>query len=298
MAIRDHYRLFREKRDDFRTTLRRRGEPPHRTSSTSNDRDSIDMAPPTKVPIRPLWADIRDAIEERFDHLRRSLTSLRDVQESVLRDTLGSRAIELDRSMETLSSAITKDAREVSKMIRRVARVDGVSSREEASLRKAMTMELSMRHREFLKTFRASRKTFVERLVVVRRAGGGGGSYEEEDESDLSSLLGSTQKRTRVSSTSSTATLTRRDKDISRIARSIAELAEMFQEMNTIVVEQGTMLDRIDYNMDVVVEKTRKGVFQLEQAEEQQKSNRALKCIAILLCLIFFLIVVYAVKKS
>ena len=183
------------------------------------------MAPQTKVPIRPLWADIRDAIEERFDHLRRSLTSLRDVQESVLRDTLGSRAIELDRSMETLSSAITKDAREVSKMIRRVARVDGVSSREEASLRKAMTMELSMRHREFLKTFRASRKTFVERLVVVRRAGGGGGSYEEEDESDLSSLLGSTQKRTRVSSTSSTATLTRRDKDISRIARPVEALA-------------------------------------------------------------------------
>ena len=40
-----------------------------------------------------------------------------------------------------------------------------------------------------------------------------------------------------------------RDEEIVRIAKSIEELAAIFKELAVLVIDQGTILDRIDYNM-------------------------------------------------
>jgi hypothetical protein len=44
-----------------------------------------------------------------------------------------------------------------------------------------------------------------------------------------------------------------RDKEIQQIARSIEELSQIFKELAILVIDQGTILDRIDYNMEQVV---------------------------------------------
>jgi len=46
------------------------------------------------------------------------------------------------------------------------------------------------------------------------------------------------------------ALINQRDHEISQIAKSIAELAELFQDLSALVIDQGTMLDRIDYNVE------------------------------------------------
>lgn len=49
-----------------------------------------------------------------------------------------------------------------------------------------------------------------------------------------------------------------------------ADLAVLFKELATLVVEQGTILDRIDHNMETTVEATQKGVKELQDAEKYQ----------------------------
>lgn len=61
---------------------------------------------------------------------------------------------------------------------------------------------------------------------------------------------------------------------------------------------QGTILDRIDYNMEQVVERTTTGVKELEIAEKIQKNNRPVKCILILLGLIFFFLILLVEKHT
>ena len=87
-----------------------------------------------------------------------------------------------------------------------------------------------------------------------------------------------------------------RDKEIIEIAKSIEELGAIFKELAVLVIDQGTILDRIDYNMEAVVEHTKEGIQQLEKAESSQKNARPLKCIVCLVCLIAFLLLILVFK--
>jgi syntaxin 16 len=42
----------------------------------------------------------------------------------------------------------------------------------------------------------------------------------------------------------------RRSKEINDIAKNITQMAELFRDLQTMIVDQGTLLDRIDYNIE------------------------------------------------
>merc|ERR1712032_426359 len=92
------------------------------------------------------------------------------------------------------------------------------------------------------------------------------------------------------------AEISSRDKEISSIAKNIEELGTIFKELAVLVIDQGTILDRIDYNMEAVVEHTKTGIKQLEKAEKSQKSARPMKCIICLLITIMILLLILVMK--
>jgi syntaxin 16 len=87
-----------------------------------------------------------------------------------------------------------------------------------------------------------------------------------------------------------------RDEEIIKIAQSIEELGTIFKELAVLVIDQGTILDRIDYNMETVVDHTQTGLQQLERAEQSQKNARPLRCIVCLSFTIFALLVILIIK--
>lgn len=89
-----------------------------------------------------------------------------------------------------------------------------------------------------------------------------------------------------------------RDEEITRIAKSIEELAQIFKELAVLVIDQGTILDRIDYNMEQVIEHTKEGIVQLEKAENYQKSALPMRCIILLVVLIGIMLGVLVLKVS
>ena len=85
-----------------------------------------------------------------------------------------------------------------------------------------------------------------------------------------------------------------REKEITKVVESIHELSEIFKDLANLVVEQGTMLDRIDYNIEMTATRIEKGFEELEKAEKYQASGTKKRIIffLIILCVLFFFIVV------
>lgn len=71
-----------------------------------------------------------------------------------------------------------------------------------------------------------------------------------------------------------------RSGDITKLVNQINELAVVFKELSTLVVEQGTVLDRIDYNIEHAKQNIEKGNVELQKTFKRESSWRAKGCIS------------------
>ena len=79
----------------------------------------------------------------------------------------------------------------------------------------------------------------------------------------------------------------KRDEDINILANSINELSGIFKDLQNVVNEQGTILDRIDYNIEVSYENSQRGLKHIKKAEEHQNDSCFRNLILLLFGIIF-----------
>ena len=81
--------------------------------------------------------------------------------------------------------------------------------------------------------------------------------------------------------------LQERDIELDKICKGVNNLHEMFKDMNILVNEQGTILDRIDYNIDIGYDNVSKGKKKLHEANESRKGSCFRNVILVLMVCIF-----------
>lgn len=82
-------------------------------------------------------------------------------------------------------------------------------------------------------------------------------------------------------------TLQHREIEIDKISKKMNNLQELFKDLNIIVIEQGTILDRIDYNIDIASDNVKKGKKNIVKANESHKGKCFRNAILALLIIIF-----------
>ena len=80
----------------------------------------------------------------------------------------------------------------------------------------------------------------------------------------------------------------KRDEDVDILVKSINELSGIFKDLQNIVQEQGTILDRIDYNINISYENSQEGLKNLKKAEQHNNES----CFRNAILLLFFIIFV------
>lgn len=88
-----------------------------------------------------------------------------------------------------------------------------------------------------------------------------------------------------------------REKEVIKIVQSIADLHDIFKDLAQMVQEQGTVLDRIDYNVEQTQTRVTEGYKQLQRAEMYQRKNRKMYCIVILATVTLLMMVLLIITK-
>lgn len=94
-----------------------------------------------------------------------------------------------------------------------------------------------------------------------------------------------------------TKTMELREKEVTNIVKSIVDLNQIFKDLSHMVEEQGTILDRIDYNVESTQTKVYEGYKQLQKAERYQRANRKMYCIFMLSIVTLFMIILLIITK-
>ncbi len=79
----------------------------------------------------------------------------------------------------------------------------------------------------------------------------------------------------------------KRDNELNQLLNSVNDLAEIFKDMQSLVMEQGSILDRIDYNIDIASTNVIVGKKSIIKANDYHKKNCFRNVIIVLLICIF-----------
>ncbi|CAH0479249.1 unnamed protein product [Peronospora belbahrii] len=312
MATRDLTRQFLQLRTDEKAkVLRRKNIVSRREEEEEEADDDANGFRKNKkkmkemnsiVIIGPEWVNVVNVTNQHVARIKEMMEKLHKLHTSRLMVRFDGSESKYEQEIDYVTLEITNEFRSAEKELRRMAQRDWNKefSAADAKTRQNVQRALATQLQKLSSDFRKSQKTYLARVKNQK---------EGPVEFDFLTENDTKQKRHGRLETGFTTTqvteveiaedvINERDQEIQRIAASITELATIFKELAVLVIDQGTILDRIDYNMEQVVEQTEKGIEELEKAEKTQKNSRPMKCIGLLLVMIFIMTVLLVLKHS
>ncbi len=164
---------------------------------------------------------------------------------------------------------------------------DGNSlSEEEKIVRLNVMRGMANKIRNESKNFRLMQKDFLYRLKERDASGNEFFDQDQINGVDIEDIVEGKLSQDQIESLNEIRKhADEREKEIIRIAQSVNELAAMFKELSVLIVEQGSILDRIDYNIEQAQVKVAAGKKEVVKADEYSKASakRSLFCIFLLL---------------
>lgn len=247
----------------------------------------------------PTWMDIVDGIRIDMGRVREGAASLIDLHDARLRVAFDDEEHkQTDQNIEILTREITRLLKKCEGGIKQIAHQDNAKGTElsaaEKTIRLNVMRNLATELKALSKDFRRAQTKFMSQLKN-QNAGVGGfesKSNEAEEEAFDSEHTAALQEIEIQAS--------QRDQEINDIVRSVNELSELFSELDKLVIEQGTILDRIDYNVEQTLTKVVEGTEQIRQADDYSKRSCTLKmmCFFLLVITVEVLILVFRRKNN
>lgn len=244
----------------------------------------------------PQWVESAEEAREHIKSIRDKMVQLAKKQQKRLNNVFNKDGAP-DKEVEAISNEIATLVRRCEQQIHQVKnRGAGTgASTKDREFRQNVQRNLATQLQQVSQQFRQTQKDYLNKIKEQQ-----GGHFW--DDGPTNSNTGATTTDVGFSDgqllelESMESTASQRSDEICQIASSITDLHTIFKELAVLVIDQGSILDRIDYNIDQVVDQSKEANVQLQKAEHSQKSNRAMKCILLLVVVNVILILVLIIK--
>lgn len=245
--------------------------------------------------LSPKWIDGIEEIQYDVTRIQQKMKELVSLHDKYLNRPTLDDSTEEEHAIEITTQEITQMFHRCQRAVQTLqSKARSCTEQEERVLRNVVSslaqslqdLSLSFRHSQsdYLKRIKNREersKHFFETSIPLMDDGEDMTLYEQGFTDDQLALV-----------QQNTVTVEEREREIRQIVQSISDLNEIFRDLAGMIVEQGTVLDRIDYNIEQASIKTDDGLKHLQKAEKYQKKNRKMLVILILFVLVIILTVV------
>lgn len=269
----------------------------------------------------PRWLDIQDEVTDLLTDIANKIPKLERLHQKHVLPGFDDEDVKRkeERDIEQLTQDITRGFQSCQKAIKRIDSMvrdakqsgQGISKGEE-TMASNLKMSLASRVGDVSATFRKKQSAYLKKL----RGLGGLSSpqdrsstpvqnpysdpYMTEASADMSfsqSTLQQTAQKRRHNQQNE-AFVSQRESEIESIAQGIIELATIFQEMQAMVIDQGSMLDRIDYNVERMAVDVAGAEKELTVATGYQKKTTKRKVILLLILIVVGMFILLLIKPK
>ncbi|KAJ8696873.1 t-SNARE affecting a late Golgi compartment protein 2, variant 2 [Pleurotus ostreatus] len=219
----------------------------------------------------PKWVDVADQVEDILAGTQAKITALEKLHAKHVLPGFTDRSLE-EQEIESAATEITRDFRKCQALIQRIGTLaastphpfppspyNAQTNHHEALTAKNVQRGLAAKVQELSAAFRKKQRVYMEKLQghaiknqdlllasgTISLKGSEGMSAVDEDVE----AAHSTQSQTQTQFTGNTD-LQARDRELQEIAKSISSLAELFRDLSALVIDQGTLLDSVEYNIE------------------------------------------------
>lgn len=273
----------------------------------------------------PRWLDISDEVTTTLNTIQSQMSKLeplhaKHVLPGFEDDNVKKRE---EQVIERMTSDITRGfvscqraIKKVERMVKEESAKRGSISRAEETMARNLQIQLATRVGEMSTLFRKKQSVYLRKMRTLNgmaspldRSAVGTPRAEAANPYSDPSLMESMEDRSFGQSTLQQTALKRRagvhenaiaqrEKEIEDIAQGIIELANIFQELQTMVIDQGTMLDRIDYNVERMAVDVKGADKELKVATGYQKKTTKRKIILLLILVVVGMFILLLVKPK
>ncbi|CAL5330126.1 unnamed protein product [Camellia sinensis] len=250
------------------------------------------------VGLPPAWVDVSEEISANVQRVRVKIAELAKAHTKALMPSFGD-GKEDQRRIESLTQEITVLLKKSEKRLQ-ILSAGGPS--EDSNIRKNVQRSLATDLQSLSMELRKKQSTYLKRLqqqkegpdgVDIEMNLNGNNSRREDDDLDDMGFNDHQMAKLRKSE----AFTAEREREINQVVESVHELAQIMKDLSVLVIDQGTIVDRIDYNIQNVAASVEDGFKQLQKAEKTQKEGGMVMCASVLIIMCFIMLVLLILKQ-
>lgn len=250
------------------------------------------------VGLPPAWVDVSEEIATNVQRARTKMAELARAHAKALMPSFGD-GKEDQHAIESLTQEITNILKRSEK---RLQQLSAAGPSEDSNVRKNVQRSLATDLQNLSMELRKKQSTYLKRLRQQKEGQDGvdlemnlnGGRSRMEDD-DLDDMVFNEHQMAKLKK--SEAFTVEREREIQQVVESVNELAQIMKDLSVLVIDQGTIVDRIDYNIQNVATTVDEGLKQLQKAERTQKKGGMVMCATVLVIMCFVMLVLLILKE-
>ncbi|KAK4339705.1 hypothetical protein RND71_041167 [Anisodus tanguticus] len=254
---------------------------------------------PVTVGLPPAWVDVSEEITANVQQVRTKMAELAKAHAKALMPSFGD-GKEDQRRIETLTHEITDLLKRSEKKLQRLS---ATGPSEDSNVRKNVQRSLATDLQSLSMELRKKQSTYLRRLQQQKEGPDGvdlemninGSHSRRDDDDDLDDLGFSEHQMSKLKK--SEAFTVEREREIQQVVESVNDLAQIMKDLSVLVIDQGTIVDRIDHNIQNVASTVEDGLKQLQKAERSQKRGGMVMCATVLVIMCFIMLVLLILKE-